>query len=429
MPTVVIPYKPREVQKHLHKQIDKHRFSVIVAHRRLGKSLMTIMHLIKDALRTKKKNYRGVYIAPTITMAKSVAWDYVKTFTEKLPDTNYNEAELRVDFPNGSRLQLVGANDGGQKLRGRYFDSCVMDETQMLSSDLFNQIIRPALVDRNGLAGEHTWCVFIGTPQLQNYFYQIYEYAKKTDGWYNVILPVSETKVVPLDELDQAKKIMGEDAYEQEFECSFNANISGSYYGKLMQKAFEEGRIGKVEEDVDLETEVYLDLGMNDNTSMWFVQRHKHEYRFIDYEEFNGEGLQYLADFLERKGYVYSRIIVPHDIRVKELGTGVSRFEILSGLGVGNIEIAPKLPLNDGIEAVRHNFDNFWFDETNCAEGIQHLKAYTKVFDSRHRIYRNRPKHDNASHSADALRYGMVMGGATITNWEKPLELENRGIV
>ena len=196
-----------------------------------------------------------------------------------------------------------------------------------------------------------------------------------------------------------------------------------------MQKAFEEGRIGKVEEDVDLETEVYLDLGMNDNTSMWFVQRHKHEYRFIDYEEFNGEGLQYLADFLERKGYVYSRIIVPHDIRVKELGTGVSRFEILSGLGVGNIEIAPKLPLNDGIEAVRHNFDNFWFDETNCAEGIQHLKAYTKVFDSRHRIYRNRPKHDNASHSADALRYGMVMGGATITNWEKPLELENRGIV
>lgn len=429
MPTVVIPYKPREVQKHLHKQIDKHRFSVIVAHRRLGKSLMTIMHLIKDALRTKKKNYRGVYVAPTITMAKSVAWDYVKTFTEKLPNTKYNEAELRVDFSNGSRLQLVGANDGGQKLRGRYFDSCVLDETQMLSADLFNQIIRPALVDRNGLEGEHTWCVFIGTPQLQNYFYQIYEYAQKTEGWYSVVLPVSETKVVPEAELEQAKKIMGEDAYEQEFECSFNANISGSFYGKLMQKAYDEGRIGKVDEDLDLETEVYLDLGMNDNTAMWFVQRHKHEYRFIDYAEFNGEGLQYLADFLEKRGYVYSRIVVPHDIRVKELGTGVSRLEIMQSLGVGNIEIAPKLPLNDGIESVRHNFDNFWFDETKCAEGIQHLKAYTKVYDARHRIYRNRPKHDNASHSADALRYGMVMGGSINTKWDEPLNLENRGIV
>tara|TARA_Y100000768_G_C23982155_1_gene686518 strand:- start:1359 stop:2648 length:1290 start_codon:yes stop_codon:yes gene_type:complete len=429
MPTVVIPYKPREVQKHLHKQIDKHRFSVIVAHRRLGKSLMTIMHLIKDALRTKKKNYRGVYVAPTITMAKSVAWDYVKTFTEKLPNTKYNEAELRVDFSNGSRLQLVGANDGGQKLRGRYFDSCVLDETQMLSADLFNQIIRPALVDRNGLEGEHTWCVFIGTPQLQNYFYQIFEYAQKTEGWYSVVLPVSETKVVPESELEQAKKIMGEDAYEQEFECSFNANISGSFYGKLMQKAYDEGRIGKVDEDLDLETEVYLDLGMNDNTAMWFVQRHKHEYRFIDYAEFNGEGLQYLADFLEKRGYVYSRIVVPHDIRVKELGTGVSRLEIMQSLGVGNIEIAPKLPLNDGIESVRHNFDNFWFDETKCAEGIQHLKAYTKVYDARHRIYRNRPKHDNASHSADALRYGMVMGGSINSKWDQPLNLENRGIV
>lgn len=429
MPTVVIPYKPRDVQKHLHEQIDKHRFSVIVAHRRLGKSMMTIMHLIKDALRTKKKNYRGVYIAPTITMAKSVAWDYVKTFTEKLPDTKYNEAELRVDFPNGSRLQLVGANDGGQKLRGRYFDACVMDETQMLTSDLFNQIIRPALVDRNGMNGEKTWCVFIGTPMLQNYFYEVYEYAKKTEGWYAVSLPVSETKVVPQDELDQAKKIMGLDAYEQEFEVSFSANISGSYWGKLMQKAYDEGRIGNHTEDFDLETEVYLDLGMNDMTSIWFVQRHKHEYRFIDYAEFSGEGLQYLAQFLEERGYNYSRIIVPHDIKVRELGTGVSRLEILQGLGVGNIEIAPKLPLNDGIEAVRHNFDNFWFDENKCSQGIQHLKAYTKVYDARHRIYRNRPKHDNASHCADALRYGMIVGGATITNWDKPLELENVGLV
>ena len=85
--------------------------------------------------------------------------------------------------------------------------------------------------------------------------------------------------------------------------------------------------------------------------------------------------------------------------------------------------------LNDGNEAVRHNFDNFWFDETKCSQGIQHLKAYTKVYDARHRIYRNRPKHDNASHCADALRYGMIVGGATITNWDKPLELENVGLV
>ena len=164
-------------------------------------------------------------------------------------------------------------------------------------------------------------------------------------------------------------------------------------------------------------------------TSLWFCQRHNNEYRFIDYEEFSGEGLQYLAEFLERKNYKYSRLIVPHDIRVRELGTGVSRLEILQKLHQGNIDIAPKIPLNDGIEAVRHNFDNFWFDEMQCSIGINHIKAYTKVYDSRHRVYRNSPKHDKASHCCDALRYGMSIGGSTKTNWDKPIELNTRGLV
>lgn len=429
MPTITIPYTPRKVQAELHKQVSKHRFSVIVAHRRLGKTIMVLMQQIRDALQTKKPNYRGVYIAPTVTMAKSVAWDYVKTFTAKIPDTSYNEAELRVDFPNGSRIQLVGANDGGNRLRGRALDSCIIDETQAMPSELFNQIIRPALVDRNGMLGENTWAIFIGTPQLQNYFYELHKFAEKTEGWYTVVLPANKTGVVPKDELDQAREIMGESAYAQEFLCDFNADIEGSYFGKLMEKAYNENRICEIPEDPDLDTEVYLDLGMNDMTSLWFCQRLKHEYRFIDYEEFSGEGLQYLADFLERKGYKYSRLIVPHDIRVRELGTGVSRLEILQKLHHGNIDIAPKIPLNDGIESIRHNFDNFWFDEMQCSIGINHLKAYTKVYDSRHRVYRNRPKHDKASHCADALRYGMSIGGSTKTNWDKALNLTTRGLV
>ena len=111
------------------------------------------------------------------------------------------------------------------------------------------------------------------------------------------------------------------------------------------------------------------------------------------------------------------------------MGTGVSRLEILQKLHHGNIEIAPKIALNDGIEAVRHNFDNFWFDEMNCSVGINHLKAYTKVYDSRHRVYRNRPKHDNASHCADSLRYGMAIGGSTKSNWDNPLNTNTIGLV
>ena len=127
---------------------------------------------------------------------------------------------------------------------------------------------------------------------------------------------------------------------------------------------------------------------------------------------------------------MYSRIIVPHDVRVRDLGLGVSRLQILQELGVTNLEIAPKLPVADGIATVRHNFENFWFDEGRCAEGINHLKSYTKVYDSRHRVFRDRPAHNQHSHCADSLRYGMaLMGTANRGDWSEPLKIESIGLV
>ena len=432
MPNIVLDYKPRKYQAELHELIENHRFVVAVCHRRFGKSLALSMHLIREALKTKKPNWRGYIITPTIGMGKAIHFDYWQQLTKEIPNVKFNQTELRCDFPNGSRMQIVGSLDQ-DKIRGRYIDYCVLDEVQMMEEELFNQIIRPALVDRNDMNGEKTRCVFVGTPKLQNYLYKIFNYAESEqagDDWANMLMPVSLTKVVPKEELESAKQQMGQDAYDQEFECSFEANITGSYYGGYVQKAYDEGRIGKVEEDVDLEVEVYVDLGINDATSLWFVQRHKHEYRFIEYVEYQGEGLQYLADLLEKKSYMYSRIIVPHDVRVRDLGLGVSRLQILQELGVTNLEIAPKIPVADGIATVRHNFDNFWFDEGKCAEGINHLKSYTKVYDSRHRVFRDRPAHNQHSHCADSLRYGMaLMGTASRGDWNEPLKIETIGLV
>ena len=432
MPNIVLDYKPRKYQAELHELIENHRFVVAVCHRRFGKSLALSMHLIREALKTKKPNWRGYIITPTIGMGKAIHFDYWQQLTKDIPNVKFNQTELRCDFPNGSRMQIVGSLDQ-DKIRGRYIDYCVLDEVQMMEEELFNQIIRPALVDRNDMNGEKTRCVFVGTPKLQNYLYKIFKYAESEqsgDDWANMLMPVSLTKVVPNEELESAKQQMGQDAYDQEFECSFEANITGSYYGGYVQKAYDEGRICKLEEDLDLETEVYIDLGINDATSIWFVQRNKHEYRFIDFVEYQGEGLQHLADLLDKKSYNYSRIIVPHDVRVRDLSLGVSRFQILQELGLTNLEIAPKLPVADGIATVRHNFENFWFDEGRCAEGINHLKSYSKVYDSRHRVYRDRPAHNEHSHCADALRYGMaLMGTANRGDWSEPLKLESIGLV
>ena len=114
-------------------------------------------------------------------------------------------------------------------LRGIFLDGCVFDETQSIKPTIFPEVIRPALADRKG------WCVFIGTPKGRNYFYQLYKDAQKHKDWYAGLFKASETNILDPDELLAAKQMMSDDLYDQEFECSFQAAITGSYYGALIE--------------------------------------------------------------------------------------------------------------------------------------------------------------------------------------------------
>jgi len=148
---IVIPYTARKHQKFLHSKMLEKRWSVLVCHRRFGKTVMMINHLLMTALQSKLKNPRFAYIAPTFKQAKSIAWDYIKQFSDKIPGVRFNETELRVDLPNGSRITLLGSEncDG---LRGIYLDGCVIDEYANVTERLFPEIIRPALSDRKATA-------------------------------------------------------------------------------------------------------------------------------------------------------------------------------------------------------------------------------------------------------------------------------------
>ena len=97
MAEIVIDYKPREQQLSIHEAIDSTRFTVVVAHRRMGKTVSVINHLIKAAIENPKKDPRYAYIAPTYAQAKRVAWDYLQEFTRPLNAT-YNIAELRANY-------------------------------------------------------------------------------------------------------------------------------------------------------------------------------------------------------------------------------------------------------------------------------------------------------------------------------------------
>jgi len=422
MPEVVIPYKPRRLQKFLHNQIPKHRFNVIIAHRRSGKTVLCINHLIRAALTNPQPNPRYAFIAPTFKQGKSTAWDYIKNYSRNIPYIKFNESELRCDFPNGSRITILGA-ENDQALRGIFLDGCVFDETQNISPVLFPEIIRPSLADRKG------WCIFIGTPKGQNYFYKLHKQALEEEDWWTGTYKASQTKVLDDKELSAAQRVMSKDLYEQEFECSFQAAITGSYYGKIIEELEKSNRITEVPYDENLKTETWWDLGLKDSTAIWFVQRLQSQLRIIDYYENSGEGLDFYADVLDSKPYKYDRHIAPHDIKVRELGAyGKSRLETALELGI-SFDIAPKLSIEDGIEMVRKTLPQCYFDKNKTYQGTEALKAYQKKWDEKNQCFKNRPTHNFASHPSDAFRTGCTFFGGKVSDWKKKIKVDTSYVV
>lgn len=393
---IVIPYLPRSQWVKFHES-DK-RWRVAVAHRRAGKTVAYVNELIRGALTCSLPDPRFAYVAPFLSQAKSVAWDYVKRYCAPIPGVKFNEAELRADLPNGGRVRLFGA-DNADALRGQYFDGVVLDEFGDMDPRAWVEVIRPALSDRTG------WAAFAGTPRGKNTFYDLRQRATKDDAWGLWELKASETGLLSPSELEDARASMDEAAYQREYECSFDAAIEGAYYASEMLKAEEGKRLCRVPVEPTIKVDTAWDLGISDATAIWFVQDVGQERRIIDYLEVSGEGLPQIVKRLEDKGYRYGRHILPHDVEARELGTGKSRIETLRALGLKDIEVVPQQQVADGVNAVRLMLAKCWFDHDRCERGIEALKQYRREWDGKRQVWRERPLHDWTSHAADAFRY------------------------
>lgn len=221
MKEVVIPYSPRFPQTVIHQELETHRFSVLVAHRRMGKTVLAVNHLIKRAICDGKERGFYAYIAPFRVQAKAIAWAYLKHYTAPIPLCKVNEGELSIVFPNAATIRIFGA-DNPDALRGLYFDGVVMDEVAQMKPEVWGEIIRPALADRGG------WAVFIGTPKGINLFSQTYDRALALQAagdkdWIAMLYSVEQTHVIPEKELESLRKEMSENEFRQEFLCDFNA--------------------------------------------------------------------------------------------------------------------------------------------------------------------------------------------------------------
>lgn len=400
---IIIPYSPREQFWEFHNR--KERWACVVAHRRAGKTVACVNDLIKGALSCTKPNPRFAYIAPLHVQAKDVAWGYVKEFSAAIPGVETNESELRVDYPNGGRVRLYGA-DNFDRMRGIYLDGVVLDEYADMDPRVWPEVIRPALSDRRG------WATFIGTPKGRNAFFETFEAAKERDDWHALLLKASETFIVPDEELADARSMMTPEQYEQEYECSFDAAILGAYYGREIAEAERQGRICELPPDLALPVHTSWDLGKGvDSTSIFFWQIAPNGIRVFDFYENQGYDLDHYAAELKVRasdgGYKFGTHYLPHDVRAIILGMKRTRLEQLMELlkGHGKLSVVTHHEVADGINAARMTLKRTWFDADKCKFALEALRQYRTEYDEKAKVFKKTPKHDWSSHCADAFRY------------------------
>ncbi len=354
---------------------------------------------------------------PEYGQCRKAIWDAVnprtglrridEAFPEEIRESTRTQ-DMFIRFKNGSTWALVGSDNFNSLVGSPPVGLCFSEYA--LADPKAWGYLRPVLAENGG------WALFITTVRGKNHAWQLYQYALTDPAWHAELITVNDSKLLTPEQLaTELKEYVasfgpeeGRALFRQEWLCDPSSAVSGSYYGALLDQAESDGRLTRVPYDPLLPVVTSWDLGMGDATAIWFTQEYHNEVRVIDYLEASGEGLSYYVKELKARPYIYDQHILPHDVRVRELGTGVSRYKTLLSLGVSPVKIAPNLPVDDGINAVRALLPRCWFDAKKCAIGLESLRNYRKEYDDIRKCYKNKPLHDWAEHGASSFRYRAV---------------------
>lgn len=404
MDKIILPYnyKPRDYQLNFLKALDSGiKRAAWTVHRRGGKDLTTWNWVIKELNRKKQICY---YILPTYSQAKKIIWDGMTKEGNKFLDFIPRElikkkldSELIIHFTNGSTLQLIGS-EHYDRIVGTNPSICVFSEFA-LQNPIAWEYIRPILAENNGTA------IFISTPRGKNHFFEIMQTAIKSDEWFGEILSVNDTKAISENAIAHERKSgMSDELIDQEFYCSFEIGQLGSIYGKSLKEVVDSNRLCNLPYDEDLLVYTAWDLGFSDETVIIFFQVKGKEIHIIDHYENHGWQLSHYIKVLESKKYRYGTHFIPHDGRQHTVASD-SFYNKFRQTGHNVEVIKENILVMEGIEKVRAQFKNIYIDKTKCDQLYRCLLEYHYEFDQKAKIFRNKPHHNYASHSADALRY------------------------
>lgn len=411
-------WKPRSYQVPVWDYLDKGgQRACLIWHRRSGKDDVAL-HWAAKAAHQRVGEYW--HMLPESSQARKAIWDAVsphtgrrrinQAFPADLVEGRPHEAEMKIRFKNGSLWRVVGS-DNYESLLGSTPAGIVYSEWALADPNA-RAFLRPILAENKG------WELFITTPRGANHALTTYEGFRDDPDAFAQILTADDTGIFSPEQL--AKELReyehdygeeeGKALFEQEYYCSFESALVGSYYGPYLNRASKSvpSRIGSVPIDRASLVHTSWDLGVTDSTAIWFIQCVGKERHLIDYHENSGVGLEEYVAVLQQKQtqhrWIYGRHYFPHDIVAKELGNrALSRVQTLEQLGL-SVTVVPLHKVNDGINAVRRMLDATWIDAKRCERGLHALRNYRRDWSEQLKMFRDAPVHDWASHGADALR-------------------------
>jgi hypothetical protein len=418
--------------------------AIAIWHRRAGKDEIALHHTAVAAFR-KVGNYW--HCLPEYAQARKAIWTSVNPHTgrrridEAFPPElreSTNESEMFIRLINQSTWQCIGSDQYSRTV-GSSAAGVVFSE-YALSNPSAWAYMRPMIEENDGFA------LFITTPRGRNHAKSMYDYAVQRAGWFSELLPVSSTGALTAEQQRDAREeynaLYGEDAgraaYEQEYEVSFHAMVLGAFYAMEMASVRAEGRILPCDALPDRPVHRAWDLGISDDTAIWFWQAQGSQIVLLDFYAASGQGLEHFRDEINRRheqyGWAHGTDYVPHDAKVRELGTGRTRVETMSGLGLRPMLI-PLSTVADGINAVRRMLPLCVFHPRCEDGGISALEQYHREWDDDAKCFKLTPLHDWTSDPADAFRYlatsykpapRVVPKEPVLTGWHLPAPAEPR---
>lgn len=383
-------------------------------HRRAGKDDV-LLHRTGVAAFERVGSYW--HCLPEYAQARKAIWAAVNPHTGKrrideafpmeLRDST-NEQEMFIRFKNGSTWQAIGS-DRYNSLVGAGVAGFVGSEWALANPSSW-AYIRPMLEENDG------WAAFITTPRGRNHAKAMLDMAEKNPRWFAQVLSIYDTKALSPEQLEESLAeyiaLYGEDIgraqFEQEYECSFNAAILGAFYAREMVAVRREGRIDAIEAVEGQPVHRAWDIGVKDDTSIWWFQVVGTQIFILDCYSQSGVGVDHYAEVVEQRkkehGWTDGIDYVPHDARVKEWGTGRTRVETMQGLGL-HPQVVPLAGKLDGINAVRKTLSRCVFHPRTEEQGMSALEQYRREWDDDKKTFKASEVHDWSSHLSDAFRY------------------------